>query len=274
MSELNDIYLLQKNIAPNALSESTVQEFNHKWTGKVLDNNDPLMLGRVKIRIIGFYDEIADNAIPWALPESSYVGSKKGSFIVPEVGSIVRGYFDNGDDQKPIYTAIAANVSNYATTDAISHPDEALDYPHVMVLFQTDEGERVTLNRNSGEMKVVHRTGTTLEITPEGRIKIQTNKPILDKNKDVGADILIAGTVNVTTEQGEINLKAKMSNININTTGGTVNLGNNAIDKVDPITGEKRPSTTKVKVNCLRKCLFTGVDHCDPIALPNVNVYV
>ena len=56
---------------------------------KVIDNDDKLHLGRVKIRIVGFYNEIADAAIPWAMPESTYFGSSKGNFTVPPIGTIV-----------------------------------------------------------------------------------------------------------------------------------------------------------------------------------------
>ena len=51
------------------LGQTDEQKFNDHWTGKVIDNADPLFMGRVKIRILGYYDGISDSAIPWALPE-------------------------------------------------------------------------------------------------------------------------------------------------------------------------------------------------------------
>ena len=162
---LHEVYIQQQSKIQDTLTNNDYEKITDHWTGKVIDNDDKLHLGRVKIRIVGFYNEIADAAIPWAMPESTYFGSSKGNFTVPPIGTIVRGYFDNGDDQKPIYTAIAPALSNYATSDLLTNPEEAFDYPNIVTLFNTDEGERATINRSNGEMNIVHRTGTTITIT-------------------------------------------------------------------------------------------------------------
>ena len=40
------------------------------WTGIVEDvENDPLKIGRVRVRIIGYYDEeVSTEELPWAMP--------------------------------------------------------------------------------------------------------------------------------------------------------------------------------------------------------------
>ena len=81
-----------------------------RWTGKVVDNDDPDKLGRIKILIFGFYDELPKSALPWAVPDVGYIGGTNGSFIIPEIGTFVRGYFDQGDIQKPIYDSIAFSM--------------------------------------------------------------------------------------------------------------------------------------------------------------------
>ena len=65
-----------------------------KWTGKVIVNNDPERLGRVQIRVIGYYENLEDKWLPWAVPDISFMGGKCGSQIIPEIGSMVRGYFE------------------------------------------------------------------------------------------------------------------------------------------------------------------------------------
>ena len=259
------------------LGQTDEQKFNDNWTGKVIDNSDPLYLGRVKIRVFGYYDEVADAALPWALPESTYLGSKRGNFIVPEVNTIVRGYFDKGDDQKPIYTGLALNEENYATTELLKNIDEITEYPNVMVLMHTDEGERVTLNRSSGEMKVSHRSGTTLTIAPNGAITIETSIPLTKPGASVktempGANITLAGKFNLKSKFSDINIVSDKGTINVNATTGDINIGRNAADV--EVNGKKVPSPTKRKVNNFGNCLYTGAPHCDPAALPNVNVYV
>lgn len=92
--KLHQTLIQREDNAAKTLTDNSYQEFLFHWTGKVIQNDDPLHLGRVKILINGYYNDISESAIPWALPEFSYLGSSKGSFTVPEIGTIVRGYFD------------------------------------------------------------------------------------------------------------------------------------------------------------------------------------
>lgn len=277
MNNIRDNLINGANSVQQILGQTDEQKFNDNWTGKVIDNFDPLYLGRVKIRVFGYYDDVADAALPWALPESTYLGSKRGNFIVPKVNTIVRGYFDKGDDQKPIYTALALNEENYATTELLEHIDEITEYPNVMVLMHTDEGERVTLNRSSGEMNVSHRSGTTLTIAPNGAITVETSIPLTKPGASVktnmpGANITLAGNFNLKSKFSNINIESDKGTININASTGDINIGKNAVDT--EVNGKMVPSETKQKVNNFKQCLYTGAPHCDPIALPNVNVYV
>lgn len=205
-------------------------------------------------------------------------GSSKGNFTVPPIGTIVRGYFDNGDDQKPIYTSVAPSLSNYATSDMLANPDEELEYPNIVTLFNTDEGERATINRVNGELNIIHRTGTSITITSTGEIRIETND-IKSKTathsantNGVGLNLNIAGPVNIAAEKDVTITAGKKSTINVTAPGGTINLGDNAIDTEKD--GVKIPSVTKQKVNNLPNCLFTGAPHCFPAALEKLNVYV
>lgn len=277
-NNIRDVLINDNTSVQQMLGKTDEQKFDDHWTGKVIDNSDPLRMGRVKIRILGYYDEISDAAIPWALPEATYLGSTQGTLIVPEINTVVRGYFDKGDDQKPIYTAIAASIDNYATTQMLENIEEALDYPNVMVLLHTDEGERVTLNRSNGEMSVSHRSGTKIIIAPNGAITIETSIPVTKPGASVstdppGATINLAGNYKLTSKFGNIDVESTKGTININSKFGDINIGKNAAD-IDDGSGNKIPSPTKHKVNNFSNCLFTGTPHCDPIALPNVNVYV
>lgn len=276
---LHEVYIQQQSKIQDTLTNNDYKKITDHWTGKVIDNDDKLHLGRVKIRIVGFYNEIADAAIPWAMPESTYFGSSKGNFTVPPIGTIVRGYFDNGDDQKPIYTAIAPALSNYATSDLLTNPEEEFDYPNIVTLFNTDEGERATINRSNGEMHIVHRTGTTITITSTGEIRVETNaikSRVVNKGAGgldgVGLNLSIAGPVNIAAERDVTVTAGKMSTVNVSAPGGTINLGDNAVDKT--ISGKKISSPTKQLVNNLPNCLFTGAPHCFPPALKSLNVYV
>ena len=57
---------------------NSVDPAGDRWTGKVIDNDDPLKLGRVKILIFGYYDDLAESALPWAVPDMGFFGDYIG----------------------------------------------------------------------------------------------------------------------------------------------------------------------------------------------------
>lgn len=72
------------------------------WIGIVEDINDPMKLGRVKVRIYGFYGDIAKEDLPWAMtagPIQSAGFQQSGySHTGLLVGSTVLGIFLDGED--------------------------------------------------------------------------------------------------------------------------------------------------------------------------------
>lgn len=153
-------------------AKSDVKVSNDPWTGIVVNNNDPQKLGRCQIRVIGFYESLNDDWLPWAIPDIGYIGGKNGSQIIPENGTMVRGYFDHGDIQKPVYNGLAFNALN--SSESVADRKNDSDYPHKMVLMETDQGDFLTLNRKNGELAFIHRTGASIFIDQNGSIKIQT----------------------------------------------------------------------------------------------------
>jgi hypothetical protein len=81
---------------------------NIDWLGVVVDNEDPLFLGRCKVKVFEKYDNIPIELIPWAFPSNSNVfagGESKGygSFSYPKIGHFVRVKFNGGDKHHPEY---------------------------------------------------------------------------------------------------------------------------------------------------------------------------
>lgn len=149
---------IQKNFFDNRDSE-----YKDSWyTGKVVDNNDPDRQGKCRIRVYGIFgDDIPSADLPWALPDFNFVGSTVGSFVVPPVNAIVKVYFDHGDIYLPHYTTKAVDTNHMPT-------QKDVDYPHNIVLLETDDGDYITFNRKSKVIKVYHHTGSQLVITKEG----------------------------------------------------------------------------------------------------------
>lgn len=230
MDNLNE-YLrsLSEGKATDLISSISTPAANSKkidghWTGKVIDNDDPSMLGRCKIRIFGFYDDIADDHLPWAMLDSSYLGSSGGNLIIPEINTVVRGYFENGDIQKPVYNSMINNPIDAIGTK--SYMDRLWAYPNLMVLFETDDGDRMTLNRSNGLTKFVHRSGTQIEISSNGDIRVTQALIPQPGNTVPNCTFDIAGDLNFNAT-GNINIASKQS-VSI-TCGpqGFIDLGNN-----------------------------------------------
>lgn len=82
------------------------------FRGKVVDNQDPEKLGRIKVEIFGIFDNINSSILPWAVPAFPLFvgsGSNFGSFSIPEKDSNVWCFFENGDFNQPVYFAEAVS---------------------------------------------------------------------------------------------------------------------------------------------------------------------
>lgn len=87
------------------------------WIGVVENIDDPLKLGRVKVRIFGYHTEdliaLPTAALPWSTLMTG--PNMSGSFNVPEPGAYVSGYFSDGEStQNPYIVSILPGVRNLA----------------------------------------------------------------------------------------------------------------------------------------------------------------
>ena len=73
---------------------------NKNYVGIILDNNDPKRLGRCKIMVVGVFDSLPVNDIPWATPWKDPNGNQ---FILPDKGKVVNVRFDLDNIYKPEY---------------------------------------------------------------------------------------------------------------------------------------------------------------------------
>lgn len=212
--------------------------FGGLFSGIVVDNNDPDKQGKCKIRVYGIFENaIPDDHLPWALPDFSFIGSKVGSFIVPPNGAIVKVYFDSGDIYLPHYTTKAVKADSLPT-------QKDIDYPNNMVMFETDEGDYLTVNRKSKITTYKHNSGTIITIEKDGIVKIDC------KNKleiDSGGNMII-------NSKGSIDIKQATT------------LTVNSSTVIPSLTGP---------FNCLPACLYTGATHQGTIStsiIPSVSV--
>ena len=86
-------------------------ELAGKHRGIVVDNADPLKLGRLKVRVTEAYGEQSSEVLPWAWPCFAYGGMPQMAlYAVPEVGAGVWVEFQWKDGQPdashPVWTGL------------------------------------------------------------------------------------------------------------------------------------------------------------------------
>ena len=134
-----------------------------KYRGKVVNNNDPLMLGR----IIALVPAISEKPLTWATPCVPYAGAGVGFFAVPPIDANVWIEFEGGDPGKPIWTGCFWGKNEVPTESAV---------PTTKV-FKTD---RITLSVDdlAGQLKLEVETDAGLQtvvMDPDG-IKLSSNE--------------------------------------------------------------------------------------------------
>ena len=133
-----------------------------KYRGKVVNNVDPLMQGR----IIALVPTISEMPLTWATPCVPYAGRGVGFFAVPPVGANVWIEFEGGDPGKPIWTGCFWGKGEAPAQPAV---------PTTKVL----KTELITLSFNdlTAELKLEVKSPTglqTVKMDPSG-IKLSSN---------------------------------------------------------------------------------------------------
>ena len=95
------------------LKEVMETDYSCFYRGTVVDNDDPMQMGRVRVRIPQIYgsEEQRDQdiytptyAIPWATSAiMAGAGNNTGAYLIPNIGDTVFVAFENGDSKLPMY---------------------------------------------------------------------------------------------------------------------------------------------------------------------------
>ncbi len=216
-----------------------------KYRGKVVDNIDPLMLGRLTVIV----PAVSDLPISWAMPCVPYAGRNVGFFALPPIAANVWIEFEGGDLNYPIWTGCfwgegelpvksAVPTSKVIKTETVtleindllnSVSLEALTPAGPVKLDQGPDGIALTIGAAS--LKVTSQgvdlamPPSTLSVGPEG---------ISLKNASASADITPAstslknGATNIDLSPASIEIKNGAASVVL--TPATVSLNNGALE--------------------------------------------
>lgn len=177
-------------------NSSNRNSFPYIYRGLVLDNQDPLNLGRCRIRIPSIHGDaqITPDMLPWARPiVVTPVGAGKGCSYIPSLHDIVWVLFEGGDKDSPVYLG-----GTYGETDL---PDLNID----TILIYQDKEMRISWIPETAELSLVNG-GSKISIKPES-INISS-----DNNIDIESSGEIVLEAPVISMRGDT-LNLEFSNI-------------------------------------------------------------
>jgi hypothetical protein len=206
------------------------------FIGKVEDREDPLKLGRVKVRAYNYHTDnkalMPTAELPWAIimvpptnPSHDKVGISPNGLTV---GSTVIGFFMDGQDanQPVVMGTIHGIPENNETKHDVAEPAREINsiskeydsrepqsayearYPFNKVL-RTESGHVVEIDDTPGKERihVFHKSGTYTEINKDGRKVekvVDDMFEIVFKNQTVhirgNVDVLVDGTYTVESK--------------------------------------------------------------------------
>lgn len=155
---------------------------------KVIDNNDPEGLGRVKV---AYYWNGWGNESDWMRMIQPHSGNGKGFYFIPEIGEEVLVGFEGGNVECPF--VIGAQYNGQANS-GYSTPNNDLK------VLQTRSGNRIISDDATGDITIESQKGQTIAVVHgDGNIRFKAPKNI---ELEAGEDIILSAGQNMRTNVG------------------------------------------------------------------------
>ena len=148
-------------------------------TAIVTDVNDPMDLGRVKLKFPWLSDSYVSD---WARTVQLCAGKDRGGVMLPEVNDEVLVAFDQGDLRRPFVLGELHNgVDKPMLGDALVDPSTGavrrrgfISKKGAGLVFLDDDGkEGVTLFTGDHQLRIaLNKTGTTIKVDSNGKVEI------------------------------------------------------------------------------------------------------
>ena len=195
------------------------EDFNGFYRGQVTNNLDPQQLGQIQVQVLPMLSGVAPALLPWAIPAGplfSGSGTGYGTFMVPEIGSWVWVFFEQGNIYQPVYFASASDgVHGIPSESQTNYPNRRVIHTKAGIVIYTDDttktivlktpgGLSATLDDASDSITLLQSaSGAFIEIDATGRIILN------------GTNITVT-TSGTTTWTGTGSITITGSQVNIN----------------------------------------------------------
>ena len=166
--------------------------FHGKFRGTVTDNRDPLLLGRVRAKVVDVLGKLESG---WALPAVPFAGKGVGLFLLPPVGANVWIEFEHGDPDYPIWTGCFWGVPTATGLPSVlptEFPGNLLPDQTMIKVLKTDAGTikldetpgigGITIETAGGMKIVINTLGITIDNGVNAKIELQG--PMVSINGD------------------------------------------------------------------------------------------
>lgn len=166
--------------------------FLGKYRGRVVDNADPLRIGRITASVP---DVLGDEPSTWALPCLPFTGREAGHYAVPEPGAGVWVEFEQGDPSYPIWSGCWYGHDDELPEDALA--DEP---PYEPVVIQTPKKHKIVMSDVPG--------GKGILLQAPGGAYVQIDEKGVHIGTGAGASISLVGD-QVDINEGRITVRKK-----------------------------------------------------------------
>jgi hypothetical protein len=184
-----DIFAMLAHVVDKISKEKSYQD---RYVGEVMTYDDTGQTEKLQVKIFGLFDEIPTDSLPWAMPSTE--GRSGESIVLPEIGSIVSVYFENGDIYRPVWTSkvktptLLGETAGDSTRSAFLADD--VDYGDIMVLFENAENV-LQFNRKDNRLTYKNVNGTIININGDFSSEYDNNSDVdvaSSMNISVGGD--------------------------------------------------------------------------------------
>ncbi|WP_415325666.1 type VI secretion system Vgr family protein [Chryseobacterium sp. MMS23-Vi53] len=167
--------------------------FGEEQSAKVMDNDDPMGMGRVKVQFP--WQEKKSQQTPWLRLIQPHSGSGKGFHFIPEIGEEVLVGFESANAEKPFVMGTHYNGSETSSYHTAGNDKKVI---------HTRSGTKIILNDSEGSVFIEDPSGNTYLMDGAGNINVNAPNDITftaGKNMNINVGQNMTTTVGMNSSE-------------------------------------------------------------------------